>query len=576
MNDGRVARVGKSIKKYWLQGQKRTNEFLATHLKDRSLRSAERFIFGWMMVFFLVGVLLFQQFSELDDYYLTDGPAPGGHYIEGMVGTIDGVNPLFADGAIAEAAGKLIFSSLLKSGPEGELMLDAARSYDISEDETVYTVNLRDDVYWHDSEKLNAEDVAFTVDLIQNPDVESHLQVQWRDIDVSVVDEYVIEFELPNPFAPFVQQLDFGIVPQHLLRDVDVERLRVASFNQQPVGSGPFAFEQITSDMQLRLRAHQKHHRGVPKLERFSFIAYEDEQLMLDAYNRGELRGMTFSSDFDVDFLNNPSQSDVARVDVGGQVFAFLNNEVIDERAVRQALTRAINTRSIRRSIGEDFRSADSPLLPGHLGYTSSQLDFNPGAAREQLEETNLSYGDDGWLYDGDEPLRLRLITQDSFDYPQVALRLKEQWEEIGIGVDIVAVSGTELQEEYLRPRNFDVLLFGVGLGSDPDVHAYWHSSQALDPGRNVSQYSSEVADINLDDGRTRTDEELRAAKYEAFQAQWRRDAPAVALYRLHAYYVYRQELEGAQFSRISHPVNRFYNITDWTISTEPVFERLQ
>ncbi len=575
MQSSRSARWQKNAKRYWRKFQKSYDEFLDAHLRNRSLRRIERFVFGWMLVLGLVLTLLFHQSSQLEDYYLVDGPTEGGHYIEGMVGAVEGVNPLFADGSISETASRLIFSSLLKPHPQEGMYLDAAASYEISDDETEYTVTLREDILWHDGQSMGAEDVAFTVDLMQDPDVGSHLQLQWRDVEVKVVDELTIVFELPNPFAPFLQQLDFGIVPQHLLHETDPERVRVASFNQDPVGSGPFIFDQITSDMQLRLRANENYYDGKPKLDRFTLVAYEDEQVMLDAYNRNELRGMTFSSDFDDGLLSNPGRSNVNQVSVGGQVFAFFNTEELSSRAIRQALVRATDTKAVRRSIGDDFRVADSPLLPRHIGYQPSQLAYDPEAAREQLEEAGLNYEGD-WLQDDGEPFRLQVVTQDNFNYPQTALRIKEQWEEVGIGVDIVAVSGTELQEEYLRPRNFTVLIFGVGLGDDPDVHAYWHSSQRLDPGRNVSQYESEVADINLDDGRTRTDEDLRAAKYEAFQAQWRSDAPAIALYRLHGYYIHREELRGASLSNISNPVERFYDVTNWTILSEPELKRLQ
>ncbi|MEX0748791.1 MAG: ABC transporter substrate-binding protein [Candidatus Saccharimonadales bacterium] len=559
----------------WRKLRSQYVKFIATHLKDRSLRRTERFVFGWLAVFALIIILLLQQIGALDEHYLSPGPAPGGRYVEGIVGSVGGINPLFPDGQIAEAANRLVFSGLFKIGGSGDVVADIAHDYEINEEQTVYTVNLRDDVYWHDGEQLTASDVAYTVGLIQNPDVGSHLQLNWQDIEVEVLDELRIAFTLPNPYAPFIGQLTVGILPEHALQGVEPERLRVSSFNNQPIGSGPFMFDEINNDQQVRLRANSNYYKGPPMLNRFIIAAYETEAEMVEAYNRNELGGMVLDSSFNPAGLQRPQRSTVSRLEVSGQVFAFYNNQVIG-RELRQALTQSINTRGTRRALGHDYRYADSPLLPSHLGYRTSQLGFDQEAARAKFAAAELEYRD-GRLYRDDEPFSLRIVTQDSYGYPAAAENLRQQWEAAGVEVVVTAVAGIELQEEYLRPRNFDILLFGIGIGLDidPDVYAYWHSSQAKDPGRNVSQYDSEVADTSLEDGRTRTDSELRAAKYETFQNRWRADAPALALYRLHAYYVNREELQGLSVSDIAQPADRYHNVADWTINTQPTQTRL-
>ena len=105
-------------------------------------------------------------------------------------------------------------------------------------------------------------------------------------------------------------------------------------------------------------------------------------------------------------------------------------------------------------------------------------------------------------------------------------------------------------------------------MGSDPDVFAYWHSSQREEGGFNLSEYQSAKADDALEAGRTRLDPNLRAAKYRAFTQTWLNDAPAVALYRTSLNYVQDRSVTGFQTRRIIDPADRFNNVEDWAVTS--------
>jgi peptide/nickel transport system substrate-binding protein len=120
--------------------------------------------------------------------------------------------------------------------------------------------------------------------------------------------------------------------------------------------------------------------------------------------------------------------------------------------------------------------------------------------------------------------------------------------------------------------RDYDALLYGISIGTDPDQFAYWHSSQAdpRSPRRlNFSDYSSRVADSALEAGRTRIDPALRAAKYVPFLQAWHDDVPAYALYRPRFLYVTRGTLFNFDQRAMNNPTDRFSNIENWMIRTE-------
>ncbi len=549
------------------------SRFIDAHLKNRSLRTVERFVFSWGLVFVLAIGITWWQLQALDRHYLTSAPAEGGQYIEGIVGSISGINPIFTNGQVAEVANSLVFSGLMKPDANSDMQLDLASDYEVSSSGTVYTFTLKEDIRWHDGAYLDAEDVAFTIELIQNPDIASPLYIDWRDIEVEVVDELTISFHLPNTFAPFLSQLDFGILPKHLLADTEPDRIRISSFNQQPIGSGPFRLSEITDSNQLRFNAFDNYHLGSPSLDRFTLAVFDNSEEMIEAYLRQELAGMSMGHMGDIQTVSDLGNTTIYQLETGAQVFAFFNTDELN-RNIRRGLAQGIDNVALRSRLGSDYRRAYGPLLPTQLGYKISLLDYDLQTARSRFEAGGLSYSD-GKLFDKGEPFSIRLITQDSHKYPIAATSLKEQWEALGVDVELVELEADSFREQHLRPRDYDVLLFGVGTNKDSDVYAYWHSSEINDPGRNLSLYRSELADLNLEDGRTRLDLDLRAAKYEAFQDQWRTDAPALPLYRLHSYYVVRNEVAGLDVNNIISPLDRLHNVDDWTINTQPTLRRL-
>lgn len=554
---------------YFQKLRKKLRQFTARYITGKSLRWVERFVFVWVAVFVVILILLSGQFESLDKHYLASRPSEGGKYVEGIVGEIGGINPLFPESRASRSASVLVFSGLFKNGTGGQPVMDLAEEWSISDDETVYTVKMREDAYWHDGEPVTAVDTKFTFDNIQNPDVGSPYQPTWQGIEVEQTGEYEIKFKLPNPFAPFLSQLTVGILPQHLLDDVEEDRMRITGFNTEPVGSGPFEFEELsTNSNEIRLRRNTRYYKGPAKLEGMIIRVFDTEESMVTAYNQNQLSAMMGESTLNRGALRDPQRSKVVRMKLASQVFAFFNTERLKEKELRQALSLSVNRAKLIEGLGNgDYEPADSPLLPEHIGYKKSQPDYDRVKAAEIFESTDWS------KKDGQS---LSLVTQDNAHYIATAEALRKFWKELGVTVEVTTVSGTELQQDYIRPRDYDILLFGIGLDNDPDVYAYWHSSQIKDPGLNLSVYDSAIVDDSLEAGRTRSGEKLRAAKYEPFLKEWRKDAPAAVLYRIHNYYIFREDVSGIEAGIVPHANNRFHNVHEWTVNTKPALRRQQ
>jgi peptide/nickel transport system substrate-binding protein len=237
---------------------------------------------------------------------------------------------------------------------------------------------------------------------------------------------------------------------------------------------------------------------------------------------------------------------------------------------LRQILSRSLNRQQImERADNGQGTVTSQPLLPGQIGYTNRYAlpPLDQSAVRGKLDEA-------GWVQKkagavrtkNGAQLQFKLTTLKGGELEQAAREIKRQWAGLGIGLTIITANSDELQQTYMRPRNFQMMLYGVNLGSDPDVYSYWHSSQAQDPGVNLSGYNSTDTDRALEAGRIKNDPDVRTAKYDAFLKAWNADAPAAVLYQSGYVYGTRDTTAGIMAHRLVVPADRYYDVERWTV----------
>jgi peptide/nickel transport system substrate-binding protein len=144
---------------------------------------------------------------------------------------------------------------------------------------------------------------------------------------------------------------------------------------------------------------------------------------------------------------------------------------------------------------------------------------------------------------------------------------LMNQWARIGVTFNTQLVKPEDIQQNVIIPRSYDVLLYELAIGSDPDVYAYWHSSQATDHGFNLSEYKVPQADDALDSARSRSDPALRIAKYHTFIQRWLADVPAIGLYRPNLTYIQTKGVTSFSARNIADPIDRYENVRFWSAS---------
>ncbi|TFG35314.1 MAG: hypothetical protein E4H47_01765, partial [Parcubacteria group bacterium] len=127
--------------------------------------------------------------------------------------------------------------------------------------------------------------------------------------------------------------------------------------------------------------------------------------------------------------------------------------------------------------------------------------------------------------------LTIKLYTVDQPTLKKVADLLKKQWEPLGVNLEVTTFNISALEEEIIKPRNYEMLLFGEVLGAIPDPFPFWHSSQVKDPGLNLTSFEDKEGDKLLETSRQSLDEEERKDSLEKFQDILLANNPALFLY---------------------------------------------
>lgn len=585
LQDMRIDRrkLSRRAKKVSTATQRHAHRFIIRRIENARLVSRQ--IITWLVLVGMVVAGMGVQLIWNQRGFIDEARASGGLYVEGIVGPLNTLNPVYATTGADASAARLVFSALYDYDAGSGLRQDIATGMQISPDGRVYTVTIRDDVKWHDGASLSAADVAFTIDTIKNVAVRSPLRVNWVDVDAKAPNPTTLVFTLPATYAAFPQALTFPILPQHLLKDIAPTALRESTFSQAPIGSGPFVFRRLqAADTLSRHRAvhfvaNPEYYRGAPKLSRFELQVFDNESTLLAAIKAGELSGASDISPTSVGEIG--SRYNITPIALSSGVYLIFNgnNPLLRDKTIRKALQVGTDTVTLRSGIGGGVLPLDLPVLPTQLVGVNI-----PSGPAYDLNKANALLDGAGWKlkgstrYKDNQPLSITLTTSKKPEYDKVAQLIKEQWRKLGISVQTRIVDASSASsvfvQDVLQGRNFDVLLYELSIGADPDVYAYWHSSQIGQTGYNFASYSNAIADASLASARSRLEPALRSAKYLTFIDRWLDDAPAIALYQSVIEYVTNKNVESVNpAAQLATEADRYTNVLYWTVSKDAVYK---
>lgn len=546
----------------------------------------ERIIVLVCSALFLAAVVYLGVYYHLSTTHVV--PAHGGEYSEGLVGHPQYINPILSQtNDVDMDLSRLLFSGLFRRTKDQQLEKDLVTDYNISEDQLTYTFYIRRDAKWHDGQALTAADVLFTIQAIQDPNYQSPLESSLRGVQAEQVDDYTIKLTLKEPFAPFLSSLTFGILPQHIWFDaykVSSQNITLSEYNVRPIGSGPFVFDSLVKESDGVMKSYHivpftDYYGQKPYLDKVSFYFYSDLDSAKTALQQKKVDGLGFITPEQKTALQKDGANlEYHRLQLPQYTAIFFNqrhSDVLANDDVRQALVWGVDRNTIiNDALSGEGEAIYTPILPGYLGYNAEveKYGFDLEKGKQILEDAGWTIPEgEQYRKKGDQVLEFGIATVNQPEFLTTLQVLQANWEAMGVKVNVNVYEAADIQDQIIKERDYEALLFGAIIGSDPDPYAFWHSTQMDHPGLALAVFYQKNIDDLLETARQTSDEEQRRLKYFNFQNILAEELPAIFLYNPYYTYAMNTDVKGVSSQYITLPADRFADILNWHIKTDRV-----
>lgn len=531
---------------------------------------------------------------------LVSVPAYGGVFREGVIGSPRLINPVLATSQSDEDLTKLVYSGLLREDGAGGYVLDMAESYTISEDGLTYTIKLKPNLVFHDGTPVTAEDVLFTISLIQNQALKSPKRVAWEGVEVAQgEDSRTIVFTLKTTFPAFLHNLCLGILPKSAWKDLSIADIALTDLNLYPIGSGPYKLTKVEKSSgipkKFTLSAHNNFALGRNYIDRFEITIFPNQAELLSALKKGDIDAVAGISAATAKTITSEEykQTEIIHSTLPRIYALFINqskSEALLSADVRRALDMAIDKNQIVTEALSGYATVVDGPVPTLLSEASTGVPSMPEAAMLMSAPIAPSAAElldkAGYIINPETGFREKKdkkgnITKLSFtitttgsieEFKTVAYLIKDAWEKVGVQVDIKIFELGDLNQTVIKNRDYEILLYGTIVETDSDLYAFWHSSQRKDPGLNLSLYANTKVDAALTDIRTAIDPEKREKAFATLTSEIQKDVPAIFLYS--PYFIYAKNIDTHidSIGMVRNPEDRFNLTTGWFIEQDRIW----
>ncbi|MGD8836952.1 MAG: ABC transporter substrate-binding protein [Desulfobacteraceae bacterium] len=398
--------------------------------------------------------------------------------------------------------------------PPEQLKIKALEIMPATAHNPVIEFYLRPGIKFHDGHDLTAEDVKFTYEAIVNPKNLSPRIPDYEPVrQVDVIDPLTVRIVYKRLYSPAFGTWGMGILPAHLLNDEalaneasqtgqnpDEFTMRQSRFNRQPIGCGPFVFQEWKSDQYIRMKRFEGYWEGAPNYREFVMRIIPDPLTQEMEFYAGTVD----------DYSVQPHQ--VARLgqddrfqNFSGTAFGYsyigynIRREPFNDARVRRALGMAIDSQKIIDYVlygqGENITG---PFVKQTDFYNQGipPLPYDPEGALKLLKEVGWQRGSDGYLQKNGKRLAFTLITNNGNPLRKAILAIaQDSWKKIGIQVETDLLEWSVFIQKRVNQLDFDALILGWSMGIDPDLFQIWHSSQSGPFQLNFVGFSNPEAD---------------------------------------------------------------------------------
>ncbi len=542
-----------------------------TKIKEAYFRlSSQKVFLVWMtlalcVLFFVLTLIL------INNKFLITIPKRGGELREGIVGTPRFINPVLATNSQDETLTSLVFSGITKIDKDNKAVLDMAESVQKSDDGLSYTVTLKNNLFFHDGEKVTADDIIYTLSLVQNSSLKSPVKIKWEGVKIDKVSDTKVIFSLKQPYPLFERSLALGILPKHIWKNLSIEEIAQSDQNIKAIGSGPYMISGVTSVSGIprifTLKENKKNVLGRPYITTLTIHSYQTEKLLEQAYQNKEIDSFSVISHLATEnFSRTFVSSDSITLPQTFSLFFNPNKErFLADKDIRKALAIALHKEELIKN-----------LYGNGVGVAYTHYPFRAMSSDEPRETDNpeeLIRKSAFEKKNSSSTLSLTLTIGDSEDNRKLADEVKKRWDKIGVRTTIQIFEFADLNQRVIKNRDFQVVLSGTLIEDATDLYAFWHSSQRAYPGLNIAGYASTKMDQNLEKLRGEVDETNREELENEIEQELYDEKPAIFLYHPKLLYIKSNKIYTTLPLYGINESSRFADITSWYMETERVWK---
>jgi len=529
--------------------------------------------FSYILLFIVLGFvfILFLRSSILAN--ILDGSQDKETFTEGSVGAISSFNPIFASANYFDkSVESLVFDKFIYIDKQGKPIPGIAEKWSVADNKLEYIFTIKNDLLWQNGEKLTAQDVVFTfntaVSLSENYDYDT-VGISLGGVSIEQMDEYTVKFKLAEENPLFFEAISIYIVPQSVLGDVRMEDMPFNIFARYPIGSGKYRVTR--TEQNAVYLVDNEYDRYAPNIKNITLRVYPDTKSLntafrtglLDAVNGWDQEALSFTTEYPN--FNTYVMEEKYRSKL---IFFNLRKENLKDENLRKGLSSLIDKEKLYSQAKISGAPIYGPYSPDSWVYNKdvNYLKYDPAKAKDYLKSAGYERKDGEIYYESkeNEILSFTLTYFQSESNDRLVSKLKELLESEGVILKAERLNYTQITQEIIATRDFELLLFEVETTVDPDQYNLWHSLKSSYPDLNLSGYSYERVDILLEDGRRTTNVNTRKARYISFQKYLVEDAPVIFLYHPNFVYVVNDQLKGINLGQKNFSYERFANIESW------------
>lgn len=560
----RGQKIIQKVSVYSAKAKKKGIIHLEANLLQRlpHIRNVRLLVLEWLIFVFLIISLSIAQAFWHTEAYTAMTFSSGGTYTEATLGKISSLNPLFATTNSEKTLSKLLFANLVSPDYSGYIGLDLADSLTSDQTGKIWNLRLRSNLKWSDGQPITNKDIIFTTKIIQNNSTNIY-RTNLHRVKIEEQSDGSIQFTLPSAYLNFASSLNFPLIPEHILGKINPEQLLDHDFSSKPVTSGPFthrATQNLNNSEKIAyLSRNLNFHLSPPLIDTFAVHTFSSPEEIIQALNSNLVTATAELSPSDAKKITSDHiYQQQSALNTGG--FIFLNNTspIFKHKNLRFALRQGLDFRSLRAPL-EQEANLDFPILDNQIKIQKypDLPKYDPDLAKKTIQAADLK----------DQVVKIATVS--SGYLPALAENLDFQLKGLGFQTELTVYEpNQDFILNIIRHRAYDLLVYSIDLGLDPDLFAYYHSSQNTELGLNLSSYTNPVFDDLILATRITTDQKLRQLKYQNLLKYWIEEVPAIAIYQTNLSYFFNKNVRS--FSADHHlvtPVDRFNDVNFWAVN---------